>query len=85
VYKSLVEKWSDIMEGEYDFVIGNDSVLKESYFIPFSHNLLNKKSRNKTVLDHLDFMNEYTSIQIRHSGSIDVKFKLTEDEIKQIN
>jgi hypothetical protein len=85
VYKSLVDKWSGIMDGEYDVVIGDDSVLKEAYFIPFSHNLLNKKSRNKAVLDHLDFMNEYTSIQIRRCGSIDVKFQLTEDEIKQIN
>jgi hypothetical protein len=75
VYKSLIEKWSDIIDREYNFVIGNDSVLAESYFIPFSHNLLNEKSRNKAVLDHLDFMTDYTSIQIRHCGSIDIKFK----------
>jgi hypothetical protein len=30
-------------------------------------------------------MNEYTSIQIRHCGSIDVKFQLTEDKIREIN
>jgi hypothetical protein len=66
VYKSLIKKWNGIiLEGEYDVVIGDDSALKDSYFIPFSHNLLNRKSRNKTVLDHFDFMTEYASIQIR--------------------
>jgi hypothetical protein len=32
---SLVDKWDDIQNGVYNDVIGNDSLLIQSYFIPF--------------------------------------------------
>jgi hypothetical protein len=40
VYKSLIDKWSEVLDGEYDMVIGKDSTLKMGYFIPFTNGLL---------------------------------------------
>jgi hypothetical protein len=80
VYKSLLEKWEGIQNGEFDIIIGEASLLKDGYFIPFSNNLLNRDARNKAVLAHRDFMKEYTCIHLKKCLSVDVEFTLTKEE-----
>jgi hypothetical protein len=80
VYKSLLEKWEGIKNGEYDILIGDESLLKDGYFIPFSNNLLNCESRNQAVFSHKAFLKEYTCIHLNKCNSVDIQFELTKEE-----
>ncbi len=80
VYKSLIEKWDGIRNGEYDFLIGEESLLRDGYFIPFSSNLLNRESRNQAVFAHKAFLKEYTCIHLKRCNSVDIQFALTKEE-----
>jgi hypothetical protein len=84
VYKSLLEKWKGIHNGEYDIVIRKDSLLKDGFFIPFSNSLLNLESRNTTVIAHKEFMKEYTYIHLKQCTSVDIEFTLTKQEAEDM-
>lgn len=56
MYESLVDKWSDICNGYYDDVIGEHSVLKQSYFIPSAKGLFSRDERNKYIEGQFKFI-----------------------------
>jgi hypothetical protein len=81
VYKSLINKWSAVLDGEYDMVIGKDSTLKLGYFIPFVNGILNHTDKNDVIISHEQYMKELTSIKIRLCTSVDIQFKITNLEM----
>jgi hypothetical protein len=52
VYKSLINRWPEVIDGDYDMVIGKDSTLKMGYFIPFINGILNRTDKNEAILNH---------------------------------
>jgi hypothetical protein len=81
VYKSLIDKWTSVMDGHYDMVIGKGSTLKMGYFIPFASGILNCNDKNKAITSHTKFLKEYTSIKIRQCSSVDTRFKISQTEM----
>jgi hypothetical protein len=49
MHMSLVDKWDDIQNGVYNDVIGNDSLLIQSYFIPFKRGICTHAMRNQSI------------------------------------
>jgi hypothetical protein len=81
VYKSLIDKWSSVLEGQYDIVIGKDSILKMGYFIPFANGVLNQHDKNDAIISHEAFLKEFTSIKIRQCSSVDMRFQISRSEM----
>lgn len=80
IYKSLIEKWSDVLDGQYDMVIGKDSALKLGYFIPFANGILNRNDKNDAILSHDKYLKDYTCIKIKKCSSVDTRFQITPSE-----
>jgi hypothetical protein len=85
VYKSLIDKWSEVLDGEYDMVIGKDSTLKMGYFIPFTNGLLSRSDKNEAILNHEKFLKEFTSIKLRQCSSVDSRFPISKCEMDLLN
>jgi hypothetical protein len=84
IYKSLMEKWRDVVNGGYDEVIGEDNILKSGFFIPFAHGLLSQDDKNDAICKHDGFINEYTGIKLRRCASIDERFELSHEETTRL-
>jgi hypothetical protein len=84
IYKSLMEKWRDVVTGHYDVVIGENNVLKTGYFIPFANGLLTQKEKNDAICEHDDFVKNYTGIKLRRCTSIDERFELSHEETTRL-
>jgi hypothetical protein len=72
VYKSLINRWPEVMDGDYDMVIRKESTLKMGYFIPFINGILNRTDKNEAIFNHERFLKEYTSIKIKYCSSVDI-------------
>jgi hypothetical protein len=81
VYKSLINRWPDVIDGDYDMVIGKESTLKMGYFIPFINGILNRADKNEAIFNHEKFLKDYTSVKIKYCSSVDVRFQLSQSEM----
>jgi hypothetical protein len=84
MHSSLVDKWDDIKNGVYNDIIGNDSLLINSYFIPFKRGLCTHAVRNKSICLQKEFNRTRTGIYITQCNTIDTNFTLTDNEAKAI-
>ncbi len=84
MYESLVDKWSDIRKGYYDDVIGEYSVLKQSFFVPSAKGLFPREERNKYIEGQYNYLRTHTGIQINRCNTVDNKFHLNETESNEL-
>jgi hypothetical protein len=81
VYKSLINRWPEVIDGDYDMVIGKESTLKMGYFIPFNNGILNRKDKNEAIINHERFLKDFTSVKIKYCSSVDIRFQMTQSEM----
>lgn len=84
IYKSFIDKWTGVLKGHYDILIGKDSPLKDGYFIPFASGLLSQEDKNEAIIRHSNFMKLYTGFQLKRCSSVDVRFDLSQEETDKL-
>jgi hypothetical protein len=84
MHSSLVDKWDDIQNGLYNDIIGDDSLLIKSYFIPFKRGICTQAMRNQSICFQKEFNRARSGIYITQCNTIDTNFILTTNEAKKI-
>jgi hypothetical protein len=84
MHTSLTDKWDDIKKGYYNDIIGDDSLLITSYFIPFKRGICTPATRNRSICLQKEYNRNRSGIYITQCNTIDTKFKLSHEEAKTI-
>jgi hypothetical protein len=84
MHTSLTDKWDDIQNGYYNDIIGDDSLLITSYFIPFKRGICTPAMRNRSICLQKEYNRNRSGIYITQCNTIDTKFKLSQEEAKTI-
>jgi hypothetical protein len=84
MHESLVHKWDDIKNGDYNDVIGTDSLLIQSYFIPFKRGICTQAMRNRSICLQKEYTRTRSGIYITQCNTVDTEFILSTKEAKKI-
>ncbi len=84
IYKSFIDKWTGVIKGHYDILIGKNSPLKDGYFIPFANGILSQEDKNDAITRHANFIKTYTGFQLKRCSSVNVRFDLPPEETDKL-
>ena len=84
VMQTIMEKWKAVRKGEYTELLGPTSNIHKFLFIPMSKVLMSDETRAEHMRKNNAFRFSYNGISLNKTRNIDVPFKLTEEESREI-